>query len=117
MAAMENGLTTFPPIISYTDFMMWMQQILKKRINILCFNQSNATDINKIVNKLIKQKIEAEGQTVTWFAQQMHCERTNAYKIFQMPHMSTYQLMRISLILKHNFFSYYVAYIEREIKV
>jgi len=29
MAAMKNGLTTFPPIISYTDLMMWMQQIFK----------------------------------------------------------------------------------------
>jgi len=25
MAAMKNGLTTFPPIISFTDLMTWMR--------------------------------------------------------------------------------------------
>lgn len=43
--------------------------------------------------------------TVVWFANQLCCERRNIYSIFNRENIDTALLIRISLILKHNFFN------------
>ena len=55
------------------------------------------------IGKLIQAELKAQGRTVTWFAKHIHCDRTNAYKIFNNSHIDTELLFRISQVLGHNF--------------
>ena len=59
---------------------------------------------NPHFGKMIQEEIKAQERTVTWFAQAIHCDRTNAYKIFNSSRIDTQLLMRISLVLNHDFF-------------
>lgn len=43
--------------------------------------------------------------TVTWFAQQLNCDRRNIYNIFNRQSIDTELLMRISKILQTNLFN------------
>lgn len=52
---------------------------------------------------LIQTELKAQGRTVTWFAKAIHCDRTNAYKIFNSSHLDSELLFRISRVLNHNF--------------
>jgi hypothetical protein len=56
------------------------------------------------IGKLIQAEIKAQGRTVTWFAKAIHCDRTNAYKIFNSSHLDSELIWRISSVLGHNFF-------------
>lgn len=56
------------------------------------------------VGQLIRQKLLEDGRTVTWFATQICCARTHVYKIFDKTDIDTGLLMRISRVLKHDFF-------------
>ncbi|MDE6826237.1 MAG: XRE family transcriptional regulator [Paramuribaculum sp.] len=47
---------------------------------------------------------KSKGQTATWFAQQLHCDRRNVYSIFSRASIDTDLLRRISVILDHDFF-------------
>jgi hypothetical protein len=58
------------------------------------------------IGEIIEQKIHDEGQTVTWFAGQLCCTRSNAYKIFHKGSIDSHQLRRISEILHYDFFNY-----------
>lgn len=42
--------------------------------------------------------------TVNWFAQQLHCDRRNIYRIFAKNNLDIELLRRISVILDHDFF-------------
>ena len=53
---------------------------------------------------LIKQTLQNQGRTVTWFAAQLCCTRPNIYKIFQKENIDIHLLWRISSILEHDFF-------------
>jgi len=52
--------------------------------------------------QLIQAELKAQGRTVTWFAKAIHCDRTNAYKIFNSNHLDSELICRISLVLGHN---------------
>ena len=54
--------------------------------------------------QLIKDTINKQGRTVTWFAAQLCCTRPNVYKIFNKENVDVYLLWRISVILQHDFF-------------
>lgn len=56
------------------------------------------------IGELIRQKLSEQRQTVVWLSQQLSCSRTNVYKIFEKDHLDTRLLMRISVILKFDFF-------------
>ena len=45
---------------------------------------------------------------MTWFADMLHCDRTNVYKIFKKQSIDTALLEKISTILQHNFFLYFI---------
>ena len=63
---------------------------------------------NKIhIGHLIQQQLKAQGRTVTWFAQRLNYDRSNAYKIFSKPHIDTDLLLTISKALNYNFFRAY----------
>lgn len=59
------------------------------------------------IGKLIEKEIHKQERSVTWFANKLYCDRTNVYKIFKKQSIDTELLLRISIILKHNFFKYY----------
>lgn len=42
--------------------------------------------------------------TIAWFAAKIHCDRRNAYYIFERPTIDTGLLLKISEVLNHNFF-------------
>lgn len=59
------------------------------------------------IGSLIRQKLQEQGRTVTWFAFALHCDRTNVYKIFQKSSIDSSLLYRISCVLNYDFFAEY----------
>ena len=53
---------------------------------------------------LIKELLEKEGRTITWFARQMNSDRSNMYKILSHVHIDSGFILRASWVLKHDFF-------------
>lgn len=55
---------------------------------------------------MIKAELDKhpKAHTVTWFANELHCKRTNVYDIFNRQTVDTELLVRISRILEHDFF-------------
>lgn len=60
------------------------------------------------IGNLIEAELRRQERSVTWFARQLYCERTNVYDIFKRQSIDTHMLLRISIILRHDFFSYYL---------
>lgn len=60
-----------------------------------------------LIGQLIEQELHRQERTTVWFARKLGCNRTNAYKIFKRTSIDTDLLMRISLILNHDFFAIY----------
>lgn len=56
------------------------------------------------LGKLIKEELERQERTVTWFARRLSCDRSNIYRMFQKNSIDTDLLLRISLLLDHDFF-------------
>lgn len=56
------------------------------------------------IGNLIRQKLQDDGRTVSWFASKICCSRANAYKIFEKESIDTNLLLRISKVLNYNFF-------------
>jgi len=59
------------------------------------------------IGKLIEAELRRQERTVSWFARNLYCERTNIYDIFKRRSIDTGMLLRISVVLHHNFFRYY----------
>ena len=59
------------------------------------------------IGQLIKEKLRKKERTVTWFARKLCCIRSNVYKIFKKQSIDSLLLLRISIILEEDFFSYY----------
>ena len=57
------------------------------------------------IGQLIKQEMERQERKPTWLAEKISCDRTNVYHIYQQESLNTDTLERISLALRHNFFS------------
>lgn len=55
----------------------------------------------------IEKVLREQGRSVSWFAQQICCERTNVYSIFHRASIDTELLVRISKVLSYNFFEEY----------
>jgi len=67
------------------------------------------------IGKLIEAELHRQEHSVTWLARKLYCDRTNVYNIFKRTSIDTELLYRISIILKHNFFSYYFIEIQEEL--
>lgn len=59
------------------------------------------------IGQCIKARLEIDGKTTVWLAQQLGCHRTNLYKIYNMHSIDTGVLYRISKILQYDFFALY----------
>ena len=64
------------------------------------------------IGSIIKEKFDEQGLSVSWFAKELCCDRTNVYRIFKRKSIDTALLGKVSLILKHDFFKYYSADID-----
>ena len=58
---------------------------------------------NVHIGHLIKAELVRQRRSVVWLADQMCCHRNNVYHILQRSWIDTTTLMRISLILHHDF--------------
>ena len=56
------------------------------------------------IGSLIEQELRRQDRSVTWLAGELHCDRTNVYKVFKKKSIDTRLLVDISVILQHNFF-------------
>lgn len=58
------------------------------------------------VGKLIKEVFDRQpkGCTAAWLASRLNCDRRNIYNIFSRAYIDTDTLMRISIVLNHDFF-------------
>lgn len=62
----------------------------------------NEEDIH--FGNLIKELLLKEGRTITWFAKQMHSDRSNMYKILSHVHLDSGFILHASKVLAHDFF-------------
>ncbi len=68
------------------------------------FILKNMAVLNLHIGRLIKTVFERSGMTVSEFARQLNCERTNIYTIFKRRTIDVELLINISKILNYNFF-------------
>lgn len=66
------------------------------------------------IGKLIEEELHRQERSVSWFAKKLCCERTNVYSIFKRTSIDTALLLRISIVLQHNFFQYYLTELDRK---
>lgn len=66
------------------------------------------------IGKIIEAELHRQERSVTWFANKLYCDRTNIYSIFKRKSIDTELLLRISGILGHNFFNYYIVELQKE---
>ena len=68
------------------------------------------------IGRMIEQVLREQGRSVSWFAKQICCERTNVYSIFQRSSLDTELLLRISKVLSYDFFDIYRQTLKQEEK-
>lgn len=59
----------------------------------------------KPIGYLIKEELNKQERSISWFARKLSCDRSNIYRLFQKESIDTNLLTRISILLKHDFFS------------
>lgn len=59
----------------------------------------------KPIGVLIKEELERQERSISWFARKLSCDRSNIYRLFAKESLNTEQLKRILLILEHDFFA------------
>ncbi len=57
------------------------------------------------IGTLIREELERQERSVTWFARKLGCDRSNVYRLFQKHSVDTALLSRISVILARDFFA------------
>jgi plasmid maintenance system antidote protein VapI len=72
---------------------------------------------NVHIGKLINEYFKKDGRSVTWLAKQLNVKRSKIYRIYNNSYIDTELLMRISLLLDHNFFSYYIQSFNEKSKI
>jgi len=55
------------------------------------------------IGNLIKEEYIQQGRRAEWLAQQLNCNRTNVYNIFQRKNIDVEMLIKISRVLHRNF--------------
>lgn len=59
------------------------------------------------IGELIRAELVRQSKTVTWLADQLAIHRPNCYRILRAKSIDTDLLLRISRMLKHDFFTEY----------
>lgn len=55
------------------------------------------------IGNMIHEELLRQGRTVTWFAKEIYCEKSNIYKMFKRKSIDLAQLIKVSEALDHNF--------------
>lgn len=61
------------------------------------------------IGQKIKEVFDRQNMKLTDFADELGTVRQNVYRIFKKRHLDTGLLLKISQVLDHNFFQYYVT--------
>ncbi|MCM1137721.1 MAG: XRE family transcriptional regulator [Muribaculum sp.] len=61
------------------------------------------------IGKLIEDELRTQQKSVVWLSNEIGCNRTNIYKIFNRRSIDTELLFRISKALQRNFFEPYLS--------
>ena len=56
------------------------------------------------LGNMIKRELKAQGRSVSWLARTIHMERSSIYKIFERDSLDAGLLIRISIVMDHDFF-------------
>jgi hypothetical protein len=59
------------------------------------------------IGKLIRERLNENGQSASWLARKVHCDCSNFNKILRKDHIDTQLLLHISEVMNINFFDYY----------
>ena len=68
----------------------------------------------KPIGCLIKEELEKQERSITWFARKLSCDRSNVYRLFQKESIDTNLLVRISILLGKDFFSDLSDYVKEK---
>ena len=68
----------------------------------------------KPIGILIKEELEKQERSITWFARKLSCDRSNIYRLFQKESIDTNLLVRISILLGKDFFSDLFDYVKEK---
>lgn len=68
----------------------------------------------KPIGVLIKEELERQERSISWFARKLSCDRSNVYRLFQKESIDTGLLARISILLGRDFFSDLSQYIKEK---
>lgn len=61
------------------------------------------------IGEAIKSELLRQERSISWLARKLYCDRSNVYDIFKRRSIDTDLLLRISLVLKRNFFELYTG--------
>lgn len=56
------------------------------------------------IGNMIRKELKAQGRTMTWFANAIHSDRSNAYKMLKRDSIDLALLNKICQLLSHDFF-------------
>lgn len=73
--------------------------------------------MEKHIGDLIKEELEKQERTVSWFARKLSCDRSNVYRLFQKESIDSGLLVRISIVLNRDFFSYFSDRIKEKMRL
>ena len=59
----------------------------------------------KPIGILIKEELERQERSISWFARKLSYDRSNVYRLFQKESIDTNLLARISILLGRDFFA------------
>lgn len=57
------------------------------------------------IGSMLRQELRAQGRSVAWLARTINLERCTIYKLFDRENIDVKLLVRISLLLNHDFFA------------
>ena len=64
------------------------------------------------IEKIVKQRLDAEGRTVKWFCGQLGWDRKKWYRFQENGLIEVHDLQRVGVILKHNFLEEFLKSVE-----
>jgi hypothetical protein len=69
------------------------------------------------IGKQIRQKMDEDGRKANWLAKQIGCDESVVTRmIYQKQHPASERVIKISILLKTDFFAHYSEYINEEIQ-
>lgn len=71
----------------------------------------------KPIGILIKEELENQERSISWFARKLSCDRSNVYRLFQKESIDTALLARISILLRRDFFLELSNYIREKVEL